>query len=158
MTPLTWRRLALTWATSLALSWAGTRAWMGAGASPTQVPWTVAAVCVGAAAMALVWAWSVRQYVKGQRPGLSALKAARIAVFAQACALGGAVLSGLFGGYALAWAVQWGHTPRREAAIAALVAAAGGLVLWAAGMLAERWCRSGGNGDDDDDDPQTEAV
>ncbi|MEX0913666.1 MAG: DUF3180 domain-containing protein [Demequina sp.] len=157
MTPLTWRWLALTWGVVLVLTWVGTRAWMGAGASPTQVPWTVAAVCVGAAVMALVWAWSVRQYVKGERPGLSALKAARIAVFAQSCALGGAVLTGLFGGYALAWVDQWGHAPRREAAMAALVAAVGGLVMWIAGMVSERWCRSNIDGDDDEDPPM-EAV
>lgn len=159
MAPLTWRRLGLTFALTAIAAWLGTRLWLGAGAQPMDVPWTVAAVCVVAAAMALVWGWTVRQYVRGDRPGLDALKAARIAVYAQACGLAGAATAGLFGGYALVWVAYWSHAPRREAAIAALVAALGGLALSLAGVVAERWCRYGGRDDDDNgDSTEIEAV
>ncbi|HZL81038.1 MAG TPA: DUF3180 family protein, partial [Demequina sp.] len=47
------------------------------------------------------------------------------------------------------------HTPRREAAIAAGLAALGGAVMVAAGVIAERWCRIG---PDDDNDEGTDAV
>lgn len=159
MAPLTWRRLGLTFVLAAVAAWLGTRLWLGAGAQPMDVPWTVAAVCAAAAAMALVWGWTVRQYVRGNRPGLSALKAARIAVYAQACALAGAVTAGLFGGYGMVWVEYWSHAPRREAAIAALVAGVGGVVLSLAGVIAERWCRYDGHRDDDDgDSTEIEAV
>ena len=141
MTYLNWRPL-----TALAVG-AGAVVWMvsmlaeRAGISPVHVPWTVAAVCIVVGIVTLWMAWSVRQYVAGKRPGLDPLRAARTVVLAQASAYTGAMLGGAFAGYAVSIASDWSHQPRREAAIAAAIAAVGALVLLACGVVAERWCR-----------------
>lgn len=145
MAPLSWTRLGLAGAVSAALAWVLTRLMVGGGVTPLAVPWTVLAVSLAGAGIAVALGWSVRQYRKGRNPGLSPLRAARIVVYSQACAFAGAILSGGLGGYALA--LEWNHAPRRAVAISALVAAFGALLLLVAGVIAERWCRI----DDDED-------
>ncbi|WP_296665975.1 DUF3180 domain-containing protein [Demequina sp.] len=141
MSPLSRPRLALLGALMAAVGWAITRMLVSAGRSPLPVPWTVLVVSVGAAVLALVLGWSVRQYRKGKNPGLTGLRAARTVVYAHACAYSGAIVGGAYAGYGLALALDWGHLPRREVAISALVAALGGLALVVAGLIAEHWCR-----------------
>ena len=142
MERITWQRLALIAVITLALGWLITRVALNGGYTPSPVPWTVPLVSVFGGVLALVFAWPVRQYQSGKRPGLDGLRAARAAVFAQACAYAGALLAGGFGGYALGVAAEWSHTPRREVAISALVAVLGGLLLLAGGLVAEHWCRT----------------
>jgi hypothetical protein len=79
---------------------------------------------------------------------MSPFKAAKTAMFAQAAALTGAALIGLYGGYAAALAGDWGHLPRRTLIVTALLALLASVVLCAAGWVAERWCAL----DDGDDD------
>ena len=64
-------------------------------------------------------------------------------MLAQASAYAGALLGGMYGGYGLVLLRDWSHAPRREAAIAAGLAALGGLVMLVAGVVAEWWCRIG---------------
>lgn len=146
MQQLTWQRLALVVLVALTLAWAVTRFAANDGYTPMPVPWSVAFVSAAGAVLALLFAWPVRQYLRGKHPGLSALRAARAAVYAQAAAYAGAVLLGGFGGYGLGVAMEWAHAPRREVAISALIAAAGGLALVACGAIAEHWCRTDGTG------------
>lgn len=152
MTPLSKTRLAIIAVVMAAVAWGITRLGLAAGRSPLAVPWTVVVVAGAGAALALAFGWSVRQYRAGHNPGLSAMRAARTAVFAQACAYTGSIIAGAFGGYALALALEWSHAPRREVAISALVAVAGGLVLAVAGLVAEHWCKHDG-GDREDSAP-----
>lgn len=154
MTPLTWQRLALLVALTAAPAWLATRVAAANGFTPSPIPASVFVVSLAGAAFALVSAWGVRQYVRGKRPGLQPLRAARTAVFAQAAAYAGAILTGVHGGYALGIAQEWEHGPRREVAVTALVAAIGGLLLLAAGWIAERWCRVDGDDDDDEGEPE----
>lgn len=147
MQHLTWSRLALIAAGAAVLAWAITRTALGSGYTPLPVPWSVAAVAIVAGGAALVVAWPVRQYQNGRRPGLDGLRAARAAGLALATAYAGAILGGSFGGYALGLALEWSHAPRREVAISALIAAAGGLVMVVCGSIAEHWCRTQGPGD-----------
>jgi hypothetical protein len=65
-------------------------------------------------------------------------------MFAQAAALTGAALAGVYGGCAVALASDWDHPPRRALAIMALVSVAASVVLLAAGWIAERWCATSG--------------
>lgn len=154
MSPLTWQRIAVVLLTALALTWTFTAVMAGRGFTPVAVPWTVILISLAAGALALGFAWPVRQYVRGHRPRLDAIRAARTAAFAQACAYGGAVMAGAYGGYALGLALEWGHAPRREVAVLALVAAVGALALTAAGWLAESWCRIDGTHGEDDADAE----
>lgn len=142
MSYLTWQRLTLVGVSTLGLGWLVTRAMVGAGATPASVPWTVHVVAVAAAAVALWLGWQVRAYLKGNKPDLDGLRAARTAVYAQACAYVGAILIGAYGGYAIGLADMWGHDPRREVIVSALLASASALVLLTAGVIAENWCRN----------------
>ena len=145
---LTWPRVVAVIVGLGFLSWAMNTLVTGRGWSPVPVPWTVPVMLCCVAAVALWLAWAVRQYKAGKRPGLDGLRAARTAMFAQAAALTGAALVGVYGGYAAALVGDWGHPPRRQLIVAALVAVAASGVLLAAGWIAERWCSTSGGGDD----------
>lgn len=142
MEHLSWARLGAIAGVTLALSWIITRIALDNGLTPESIPLTLPAVCLVAAVLALVFAWPVRQYQRGNRPNLDGLRAARAAVFAQACAYAGVLLGGGLLGYALGVAAEWGHGPRREVAISALIAALAAGALLAAGAIAEHWCRT----------------
>ena len=142
MEHLSWQRLALIAAITAVLAWLITRVALGDGYTPTAVPLTLPAICLLGGVLALVFAWPVRQYQHGKRPGLDGLRAARAAVFAQACAYAGALMASGLVGYALGVAGEWDHGPRREVAISALIAALGGLALLVGGVIAEHWCRT----------------
>ncbi|MDE0573674.1 DUF3180 domain-containing protein [Demequina sp. B12] len=148
MQVLTWQRLTLVGLVSLALVWLGIRLWDSSGSTPPHVPWSASVIALVAGGVALWLGWQVRRFLKGKRPDLSPLRAARTAVYAQACALVGVVLAGGYGGFALGLLDGWSHTPRREVIVSALIAAGSALVLMAAGVVAERWCR---HSDEDDD-------
>ncbi len=152
MAYLTWQRLALVGLSALALAWLMTEVMTNRGASPEPVPWTTHVVVVVAGGFALWLGWQVRQYLKGNKPGLDGLRAARTAVYAQACAYLGAILTGAYGGYALGLMDQWSHAPRRAVVISALLGAASALVLLVAGAIAEQWCRH--NREDDETEPE----
>lgn len=158
MTQLTWRRIVLIVAITGAAGWIASRFALSRGSTPLRVPWSVTVVCLILAAVALAFAWSVRQYKQGKRPGLSGIRAARTVALAQASAYAGAVIAGVYGGYALALADMWGHGPRRETAISALIAVAGGLLLLAAGVVSEHWCKTDRRDDDPTDGGSTAAA
>ena len=142
MEHLTWQRLALVAAATFALAWLITRVALGNGYTPATIPWTLPVICIVGGVLSLVFAWPVRQFQRGKNPGLDGLRAARAAVFAQACAYAGVLLGGGLLGYALGVGGDWSHGPRREVAITALLAAAGAAVLLIAGLIAEHWCRT----------------
>ena len=142
MEHLSWQRLSIIAVVTLVLAWLVSRLAIGNGYTPTVVPWTMPIVCVIGAVLALVFAWPVRQYQQGKNPGLDALRAARAAVFAQASAYAGVLIGAGFLGYALALADHWGHGPRRDVAISALIAALAALILLIGGLIAEHWCRT----------------
>ena len=147
MSYLTWQRLTGVGLGAFALAWLITEGMQNTGATPAPVPWTVHVVAVVASAIALWLGWQVRAYLKGDKPGLDGLRAARTAVFAQACAYLGAILTGAYGGYALGLADMWGHDPRRDVIVSALLGVASAVVLLAAGAIAEHWCRHDDRGD-----------
>lgn len=148
MSYLTWQRLTAVGVSALVLAWLVTRAMVNTGATPTAVPWTVHVVAVTAGAIALWGGWQVRAYLNGDKPDLDGLRAARTAVYAQACAYVGAILTGAYGGYALGLIDMWSHDPRRAVIISALLGAASALLLLVAGVIAEYWCRNDQGSDD----------
>lgn len=149
MSPLSWQRLVSIGLGAVVLAAVGVRAMLAWGVTPMVVPWTVLGVSAAAGVLALWLGWQVRRYVSGDGPRLDLLRAARTAVYAQACAYVGAALAGAYGGYALGLMDAWAHGPRRAVIISALVAAVGGVLLAIAGAVAEHWCR---HRDDDDED------
>ena len=147
MSYLTWQRLTGIGASALVLAWLITEVSVRSGATPATVPWTVHMVAIAAGGIAIWFGWQVRAYLKGDKPNLDGLRAARTAVFAQACAYVGAILVGAYVGYALGLADMWGHDPRREVIVSALLGGASALLMLFAGVVAENWCRDDHEGD-----------
>lgn len=136
--------------------WGVSNVALRAGASPVLVPWTTLLVGIVLGGVVIAAGWAVRQVRLGRRR-MDPTRAVRTAVLGQASAYAGALLAGCYGGYALTLIPYWSHAPRREAAIAAGLAALGGVVMLAAGIIAERWCRIGPDDDDDEGNDAAEA-
>lgn len=149
MRPLKWRVLAAAMLVAGLLGAGGSILALRGGAAPAHVPWTTLLVGVVMGAVALGMAWPVRQMKLGKRKAIDPTRAVRTAMLAQASAYAGALLAGMYGGFALVLLRDWSHEPRRDAAIAAGLAALGGLVMVAAGVVAEWWCRITPGNDDD---------
>ena len=108
---------------------------------PPAVPWLVVAVEVVIAAIVLAMGWSVRQYLKGNKPDLDPIRAARTAVLAKASCYTGAVLAGWYGAQVLAVLGDLDVASQRARAAAAGVAVVGALVMAAVGLVVEWFCR-----------------
>ena len=109
--------------------------------SALSVPWTTAAAVAFAAAVVLVAAWPVRQYVRGKRRWIDPLRAAGTLAFAKACAWAGAALAGLWTGVVTRSILEWASPIFHERALTAGAAALASIALTAAGLTAEHWCR-----------------
>ena len=105
------------------------------------VPWLVVAVEVVIAAVVLAMGWSVRQYLKGNKPDLDPIRAARTAVLAKASCYTGAVLAGWYGAQVLAVLGDLDVASQRARAVAAGAATVGALVMAAVGLVVEWFCR-----------------
>ncbi|NYI40471.1 DUF3180 family protein [Demequina lutea] len=149
MRPLKWRVLAWALVAAGAVGAGGSFLALRGGAAPVKLPWSTLVIGIALGAVALFMAWPIRQLKRGKRRRIDSTRAVRTAMLAQASAYAGALLGGLYGGFGLVLLRDWSHEPRREAAIAAGVAALGGLIMLAAGVIAEWWCRITDPGDDE---------
>jgi Protein of unknown function (DUF3180) len=147
--PLKWRVLASALLIAAAVGAGGSFLALRGGAAPVHLPWSTLIVGIALGGLALVMAWPIRQLKRGKRGRIDSTRAVRTAMLAQASAYAGALLGGMYGGFALVLLRDWSHAPRREAAIAAGLAALGGLIMLAAGVIAEWWCRITDGGDDE---------
>ena len=110
------------------------------GSGMPQVPWLVVAVELLLAALVFMMGWAVRQFLRGKRPDLSPIRAARTAVLAKACCYTGAPLAGWYGGQALGHLID--SLPGSGMRAAAAAAAAGGAVVMAVvGLVVEAFCQ-----------------
>ena len=141
MRPLKWRVLAAALLIATVIGAGGAFLALRGGAAPIKLPWTTLIIGIALGGVALVMAWPIRQLKRGKRGRVDPTRAVRTAMLAQASAYAGALLGGMYGGFALVLTRDWTHAPRREAAIAAGLAALGGLIMLAAGVVAEWWCR-----------------
>jgi hypothetical protein len=139
---------ATRWTTLLALAagvaavtWIALDALADRGTSTPSVPWLVAAVEVVIAGVVLSMGWAVRQFLRGKRPGLDPIRAARTAVLAKASCYTGALLAGWYGGQALSLVTDLGVPGNGGRAGAAAVATGGAVVLAVVGLVVERFCR-----------------
>lgn len=144
------RTLLLVAVVTAAVGWLVVRFVEGRGTYLPAVPWVVD-VAIVALAAGVFWAgWAVRAYLKGRRPGLDPIRAARTFVLAKAAALTGALLAGWYGAQVLAALPDLAIEARRDRAVAAGVAVVCALVLAAVGLLVERFCQLPPPGDDDE--------
>ena len=149
MTPISIRRLLGVFALVAGAGWGVLALAETRGAYMPIVPWAVDVVLVALIVVLAVWGLRVRAYLKGTRPRLDSRQAVRTLVLAQTSAYGGALLGGWYGAQVLVVLRDWGIEPRRERAIAALIAMSLALALALAGLIVERWCRIRGGLDTD---------
>lgn len=135
-----WRRLVLVAAVSAALTALVLRLVESQGGSLLPVPLLSSAVVLLIAAVVGTLGWTVRQYIRGKRPGLDPLLAARTVVLATASAYTGALLSGWYAGQVLLVLGDLEIDVRRDLGISAGAALVCTVVLAVVGLVVERWC------------------
>jgi hypothetical protein len=135
-----WTRLVLLAGAVAVLSAAMLRLLESRGWVLAAPPVLASLVTVGLAVVVGRLGWNVRQYVKGKRPGLDPLLAARTVALATAAAHTGALLTGWYAGHVLVVLGRLGHPPFRDLALEASLAMLGAVLLGVVGLVAERWC------------------
>lgn len=129
-----------------ALSWSFGRWWLAGGHSPLRIGWLAGALLIGMGVVVLVAGARMWRMRRG-RTHVEPLVAARILGLAQASALTGAVVAGLYVGQALALAPDHDFAGRGELAVKWAVAGVGAGVLAVCGLVVQSWCRIDGEGD-----------
>nr|WP_246256478.1 DUF3180 domain-containing protein [Isoptericola halotolerans] len=93
--------------------------------------------------------WSVRAYLRGDKPDLDPLRAARTFAMAKAAAYTGALLAGRYVAHVLVMLPELEVEARRDQAVVSGVAALAAVGLSAAGVLVEKFCQIPPPEDDD---------
>lgn len=140
--PTRLRVLAVAALLSGAVAWAGVRIVYAHGGDLPFVPWTVPAALAAWAALVVALAANLRRRLSGD-PGLRPfppLMAARLLAVAKASAYAGALLAGMYGGFALVL------LPDREMfatsrLVVTLLSSVAALAVAVAGLVLERCCR-----------------
>lgn len=154
MQPVRISRLVALAAVVAVVGWALLAVLAPQGVRPGPVPLLADLAVLVLASGTLGAGLRVRSYLRGRRPGLDPVFAARTAVLAQAAALTGALLMGWYGAQVLVTLPDLDvavFATRARAAGAAVVCA---LVLTVAGVVVERWCRIDTPSDDEPTDGQ----
>jgi hypothetical protein len=135
------RTLVLLAVGTAAVGWLVLRVLSSRGRDVPAVPWPMVAVLVLLALVVFVMGWQVRQYLRGNNPALDPVRAARTAVLAKAACYAGALLTGWYAAQVLVVLDMLRIEAQRARAGAAALAVLGAVVLVAAGLLAEWFCR-----------------
>lgn len=136
-----WQNLLLVTVVTGLLAWLLLRALEGQGVALPPVPWLVAAVLVVIAVIVFRMGWAVRQFLRGKRPNLDPIRAARTAVLAKASSYTGSLLAGWYAAQVLLVVGDLDVASRRARAISAGLAVAGAILLAGVGLIVERFCR-----------------
>lgn len=145
------RVLALLAMLATLLGFVSVRLWESSGGGSLPLPWTAVVAMAAIAVSVLALAWPVRQWNAGRRDrALDPLRAARAAVMAKAASHCGALVSGWYLGQALVLVSDLAVEPRRDRFVLAVGAVLAALVVVAAGLVAEQWCRLPDDRSDDD--------
>ena len=118
-----------------------THRWMDSGRFPPAVP-VAAVVLIAVLSGVVLWfGQAVRRYLRGTKANLSPIRAARTLALAQAAALTGSALVGLYAGQALGLLPDWDLQAAQRLlwGYAAGIAAATWLLV--VGMVVQSWCR-----------------
>ncbi|MGV8968500.1 MAG: DUF3180 domain-containing protein [Cellulomonas sp.] len=136
-----WTNLVLVALVTGLLSWLVLRTLDGQGVTLPPVPWLVVVVLVVISSIVFRMGWAVRQFLRGKRPNLDPVRAARTAVLAKASAYTGSLLIGWYAAQVLLVLGDLDIASRRARAISAAVAVAGSVLLAVVGLIVERFCR-----------------
>ncbi len=137
---LAWRSTALVGVVVTAVAWLGARWWLAQGHRPLEAPWLAAALLVVMAVTVLVLGRPMRRYRRGGSP-VEPLRGARVLGLAQASALTGAVVAGLYLGQVLPLVGDLGFARNGELALRLALAGLGGVLVAVSGHVVQSWCR-----------------
>jgi ABC-type branched-subunit amino acid transport system permease subunit len=130
-------------------TWSALRLVEASGGLPLPLPWTALGGMLVIALAVLVAGWPVRRWTRGDRSHrLDALRAARTVVLAKASAYSGAGLAGFYAAQGVLVLPHLQVEPQQDRLLRAGLAVLCAVVMVAAGLLVERWCRL----PDDEDD------
>jgi hypothetical protein len=123
------------------------------GGNPPRLGWVASLTLLAGAVVVGLFAWSTWQTLHRRHERMSSEHGIRMLALAKASVIVGALVGGLYGGYALAFYESLDATLGRERFVRALAAAVASLLLMVAALLLERACRL----PDDDEDASTPA-
>lgn len=133
------------------VGWVGLTLWRGSGREYPVLPWLALVPLLLLCLAVLVSAWQVRRYVKGIgtfRPSPQWARGALVA--AQACALGGAVLTGWYLANVLVHLPDLDVASVRDLTLRAAASALAALLVSVSGFVAQWWCRLPPQEDEDE--------
>lgn len=130
------------------LSWIVGRWWLSGGHAAPQIGWLTGGLLIAMAAVVVITGSRMWRMRRG-RTHVEPVVAARILGLAQASALTGAVMGGVYLGQVLVLVPDIGFAGRGALLLRFALAALGGLLLALAGLRVQAWCRIS---DDDDED------
>jgi len=140
----------------LVVGFLGELAAAGTGLAVFIPPLTLPITLVAVAIIVVAFAIPIRRAVRGRSSRrIDPFQAMRIVVFAKACSLSGALLTGAGIGI-LAYVLTRDVLPSSNAVLMTALGTAGALILLIAGLVAEFFCTL--PPDDDSDDPETARV
>lgn len=141
MTRTTLSQILMLVALSLAGVWAALKLLARQGVYLPAVTWHQPFAILVLAVAVTIAGLNVRAYMAGKKPKLAGVAAARIAVFAKAASLGGALFVGWYGAAILLAAENLGIESQQSRALWAGIAAAASVVLVVCALIAERNCQ-----------------
>ncbi|MBC7549937.1 MAG: DUF3180 domain-containing protein [Cellulomonas sp.] len=136
-----WTNLTLLALVTGLLAWLALRTLEGQGVNLPPVPWLVVAVLVVISSIVFAMGWAVRQFLRGKKPTLDPLRAARTAVLAKASSYTGSLLAGWYVAQLLLVLGDLDVASRRARAVSAAAAVGGSVLLAVVGLIVERFCR-----------------
>lgn len=134
------------------LSWGAGRWWLSGGNGAPQIGWLAGALLIAMAVVVVITGSRMWRMRRG-RTHVEPVVAARVLGLAQAGALTGAVMGGVYLGQALVLLPDFNYAGRGVLMLRFAFAALGGLLLVVGGLLVQSWCRI-----DDDDDERDEPA
>ena len=122
----------------------------GGGTLVPRPSWLAAVLLLGMAAFVAGFAWPVRSYLAGRSTKrLDPIRAARVVVLAQAATLTGAAAAGWYAGQLALVASDLSLVANQDRLWRLAVLVGAGVLLGAAGLVAQSWCRVDPRDDDD---------
>jgi hypothetical protein len=124
-----------------ALGWSGVAVLQATGAVVGRAPWSAAGGLAFFAALLFAGAWYMYDRVHRKRRRVDGLTAVRLLALAKASAIVGALVAGVYAGFALRYVPDYDVPDSRERVIRGGVTALTALLVVAGALLLERACK-----------------
>jgi hypothetical protein len=144
MTPVRSTRLVLLVLLLLlgaALGWSGVAVLEATGMIVARAPWSAAGGLAFFAALLLAGAWYMYDRVHRKQRRVDGLTAVRLLALAKASALVGALVAGVYSGFAVRFVPAFDTPDGRDRVVRGIVTAIAALVVMLGGLLLERACK-----------------